>query len=149
MTKTTFATLEDHAKAMETWHVIDASQYRLGRMAVAISEILMGKNKPIYTPFVQVRDGIILIHADKVQLTGNSKRQKRMYLFYSGWPGGLKEASLATMLEKKPEELIKLSVRRMLPKNRLARDMLSRLKVYNTATHPHAAQNPTPLKLDV
>ena len=149
MTKTTFATLEDHAKAMETWHVIDASQYRLGRMAVAIAEILMGKNKPIYTPFVQVGDGIIVINADKVQLTGNSKRQKRMYLFYSGWPGGLKEASLATMLEKKPEELIKLSVRRMLPKNRLARDMLSRLKVYNTATHPHAAQNPTPLKLDV
>ena len=148
MTKTTFATTDDRDKAMETWHVIDASQYVLGKMAVAIAEILMGKNKPIYTPHMQVGDGVIVINAEKVRVTGN-KREGRKYLFYSGWPGGLKEASLQTLLDRKPEELIKLSVRRMLPKNRLARHMLSRLKAYAGPNHPHGAQNPSELKLDV
>ena len=148
MTKTTFATIEDRAKAMDTWHVVDASQYRLGKMAVAIAEILMGKNKPLYTPHLQVGDGVIVINAERVQVTGN-KRQGRIYHFYSGWPGGLKDATLQDMLDKKPGELIKLSVRRMLPKNRLARHMLARLKVYPGPNHPHVAQMPTELKLDV
>lgn len=148
MTKTTFATTDDRDKAMETWHVIDASQYVLGKMAVAIAEILMGKNKPIYTPHMQVGDGVIVINAEKVRVTGN-KREGRKYLFYSGWVGGLKEASLQDLLDRKPEDLINLSVRRMLPKNRLARDMLSRLKAYAGPNHPHGAQNPTELKLDI
>ncbi|MEE2886129.1 MAG: 50S ribosomal protein L13 [Planctomycetota bacterium] len=148
MTKTTLATTEDRAKAMDTWHVVDASQYVLGKMAVAIAEILMGKNKPLYTPHMQVGDGVIVINAEKVQVTGN-KRAGRMYRFYSGWPGGLKEASMQDLLDNKPAELIKLSVRRMLPKNRLARDMLSRLKAYAGPDHPHGAQNPSELKLDV
>jgi len=148
MTKTTLATTEDRAKAMDTWHVVDASQYVLGKMAVAIAEILMGKNKPLYTPHMQVGDGVIVINAEKVQVTGN-KRAGRMYRFYSGWPGGLKEASMQNLLDNKPAELIKLSVRRMLPKNRLARDMLSRLKAYAGPDHPHGAQNPSELKLDV
>ena len=147
MTKTTFATTEDRAKAMETWHVIDASQYVLGKMAVTIAEILMGKNKALYTPHMQVGDGVIVINAEKVRITGN-KRAGRKYLFYSGWPGGLKEATLQDLLDKRPEDLIKLSVRRMLPKNRLARHMLSRLKAYAGPNHPHGAQNPTELKLD-
>ena len=148
MTKTTFATLEDHDAAMATWHVIDASQYILGKMAVAIAEILMGKTKPIYTPHMQVGDGVIVINATQVRITGN-KREGRTYQFYSGWPGGLKEVTLQQMLDAKPGELIKLSVRRMLPKNRLARHMLSRLKVYPGPDHPHAAQRPTELKLDI
>ena len=148
MTKTTLATTEDRAKAMDTWHVVDASQYVLGKMAVAIAEILMGQNKPLYTPHMQVGDGVIVINAEKVQVTGN-KRAGRMYRFYSGWPGGLKEASMQDLLDNKPAELIKLSVRRMLPKNRLARDMLSRLKAYAGPDHPHGAQNPSELKLDV
>ena len=148
MTKTTFATLADHDQGMATWHVIDASQYVLGKMAVSIAEILMGKNKPLYTPHMQIGDGIIVINAEKVRVTGN-KREGRKYLFYSGWPGGLKEATMQQMMDRKPEELIKLAVRRMLPKNRLARDMLSRLKAYAGPNHPHGAQNPTELKLDI
>ena len=148
MTKTTFATSDDRAQAMATWHIVDASQYVLGRMAVAIAEILMGKNKPLYTPHLQVGDGVIVTNAVKVKITGQ-KREGRKYHFYSGWPGGLKEESLETMLERKPDQLIKLVVRRMLPKNRIGRDMLRRLKVYPGAEHPHGAQNPTELKLDV
>ena len=149
MTKTTIATLKDRAEAMDTWHVIDASQYRLGRMAVAIAEILMGKNKPLYTPHMQVGDGVIVINAQKVQLSGKNKAERRRYRFYSGWPGGLKEASLRDMLDGKPEELIKLVVRRMLPKNRLGRHMLQRLKVYSGSKHPHIAQKPDDLKLEL
>ena len=89
-----------------------------------------------------------MINAEKVRVTGN-KREGRKYLFYSGWVGGLKEASLQNLLDRKPEDLINLSVRRMLPKNRLARDMLSRLKAYAGPNHPHGAQNPTELKLDI
>jgi large subunit ribosomal protein L13 len=148
MTKTTFATLDDRAQAMETWHVIDASQYVLGKMAVAIAEILMGKNKPLYTPHMQVGDGVIVINADKVRTTGN-KAANQIYHFYSGWPGGLKEATLQDLRERKPDELIKLAVRRMLPKNRLGRHMLARLKAYAGPSHPHQAQNPTALELDV
>jgi large subunit ribosomal protein L13 len=148
MTKTTFATVEDRKTAMDTWHVVDASQYVLGKMAVVIAEILMGKNKPLYTPHLQVGDGVIVINAQQVKITGK-KREDRKYQFYSGWPGGLKEVTLQDLLDRKPDELIKLVVRRMLPKNRLARNMLKRLKVYGGAKHPHTAQKPTELKLDI
>jgi large subunit ribosomal protein L13 len=133
---------------MDTWHVIDASQYVLGKMAVVIAEILMGKTKPLYTPHMQIGDGVIVINADKVRTTGN-KAADRTYHFYSGWPGGLKEATLQDLQQRKPDELIKLAVRRMLPKNRLGRHMLARLKVYAGPNHPHGAQSPTELKLDV
>ena len=148
MTKTTFATVEDRKAAMDTWQVIDASQYVLGKTAVVIAEILMGKNKPLYTPHLQVGDGVIVINAQQVKITGN-KREDRKYQFYSGWPGGLKEVTLQDLLDRKPDALIKLVVRRMLPKNRLAHNMLKRLKVYGGANHPHTAQKPTELKLDI
>ncbi len=148
MTKTTFATVEYRKAAMDTWQVIDASQYVLGKMAVVIAEILMGKNKPLYTPHLQVGDGVIVINAQQVKITGN-KREDRKYQFYSGWPGGLKEVTLQDLLDRKPDALIKLVVRRMLPKNRLAHNMLKRLKVYGGANHPHTAQKPTELKLDI
>ncbi|MCA8954622.1 MAG: 50S ribosomal protein L13 [Planctomycetes bacterium] len=133
---------------MATWHVVDASKYVLGKLGVAIAEILMGKTKPIYTPHMQCGDGVIVINAQRVRVTGQ-KRDKRTYLFYSGFPGGLKEASLQQMLDNKPDELIKLVVRRMLPKNRLAKHMLKRLKVYPGADHPHRAQQPANLDLPI
>jgi large subunit ribosomal protein L13 len=136
MTRTTLATAADHQAAMSTWHVVDASQHVLGRMASRIAEVLMGKHKPLYTPHLAVGEGVIVV-----------KGQTRVYRRYTGYPGGLRSRSLADYREQKPEELVKLAVRRMLPKNRLGRQMLKRLKVYGGESHPHAAQKPTELKL--
>ncbi len=148
MTKTTFATEQDRALAMDTWHVVDASKYVMGRMGVAIAEILMGKHKPLYTPHLSVGEGVIVINAGKVRLSGN-KRSGRLYRRYTGYPGGLRRRSLGDYTEQKPEELINLVVRRMLPKNRLGRTMLTRLKVYAGPTHPHMAQKPQALELNI
>ena len=144
MNETTFATAADHRAAMNTWHLVDASEHILGRMAVAIATVLMGKHKPIYTPHINIGEGVIVINARRVNTTGD-KRNKRQYRHYSGYPGGLKYKTLGDYLEQKPEELIKLSVRRMLPKTRMGRQMLKRLKVYRGAEHPHGAQNPRAL----
>lgn len=146
MTKTTFATLDDHRKAASEWYVVDASNHTLGRMCVRISEVLMGKDKPLYTPHVSVGSGVIVVNAEKVGVTG-TKRDRRIYTRWSGYPGGLKEESLGERLEANPEKLIKDAVRRMLPKNRIGHDMLRQLKVYRGAEHPHAAQNPTELAI--
>ncbi len=146
MTRTTLATAADHQAAMSTWHVVDASRHVLGRMASRIAEILMGKHKPLYTPHLGVGEGVIVVNARRVKLTAN-KGETRVYRRYTGHPGGLRSRSLADYREHKPEELIKLAVRRMLPKSRLGRQMLKRLKVYAGESHPHAAQKPTELKL--
>jgi len=146
MTKTTFATLADHAQASSTWYVVDASQHVLGRMASRIAEVLMGKHKPLYTPHISVGDGVIVVNASRVQVTGN-KRERTVHRYYTGYIDGLKELALGDHLEKNPEEVITLAVRRMLPKTRMGREMLRRLKVYRTAEHPHAAQKPTELKI--
>jgi large subunit ribosomal protein L13 len=146
MTKTTFATVQDHLQAMGNWWVVDASQHVLGRMAAAIAEILMGKRKPIYTPHINVGDGVIVINAARVQVTGG-KSEKRVYRRWSGYPGGLKEHTLGERLEQNAEDLIKRAVRRMLPKSRMGRQMLARLKVYPGAEHPHAAQKPAELQI--
>ncbi len=146
MTKTTFATLDDHNHAMTEWFVVDASEHVLGRMAVRIAEVLMGKDKPLYTPHVQIGSGVIVVNAGRVQTTGG-KRATRVYTRWSGYPGGLKEATLGERLESNPEELINDAVRRMLPKNRIGKAMLSRLKVYRGAEHPHQAQQPKPLQI--
>ena len=145
MTKTTLATVATRHKAMNTWHVVDASGRTLGRMATDIATILMGKHRPDYTPYMLVGEGVIVINADKVKVTGN-KAETREYTYYTGYPGGLRHVKLADYLTKAPEELIRLSVRRMLPKSQLARKMLSRLKVYQGAAHPHTAQKPTAVK---
>lgn len=142
MTKTTLATVATHQTAMNTWHVIDAKGRTLGRMATEIATILMGKHRPDYTPHQLVGEGVIVINAGQVKVTGN-KAQTREYTYYTGFPGGLREVKLADYIEHAPEELIRLSVRRMLPKNRLARKMISRLKVYRSEAHPHVAQKPT------
>jgi large subunit ribosomal protein L13 len=145
MTKTTLATVATRHKAMNTWHVVDASGRTLGRMAAEIATILMGKHRPDYTPYMLVGEGVIVINADKVKVTGN-KAETREYTYWTGFTGGLRHVKLADYLAKAPEELVRLSVRRMLPKNQLARKMLSRLKVYKGAAHPHAAQKPAAMK---
>ena len=146
MTKTTFATEDDHLQAMTSWYVVDASEHVLGRMASRIAEVLMGKHRPLYTPHINVGEGVVVVNASKVKLTG-AKREGRIYRSYSGYPGGLKRRSTGDLLEQNPEELITLAVRRMLPKTRIGRAMLSRLKVYGGADHPHVAQ--TPKKLEI
>jgi large subunit ribosomal protein L13 len=142
MTKTTLATEADRQTAMATWRVVDASGQVLGRLAARIAEILMGKHLPTYTPHMLVGEGVIVINAGKVKVTGN-KQETREYTYYTGFPGGLRKVKLGDYLAGSPEHLIQLAVRRMLPKNRLARRMLSRLKVYEGATHPHVAQKPS------
>ena len=141
MTKTTFATVETNHDAMNTWRVIDATGKTLGRMATEIATILMGKHRPDYTPHILVGEGVIVTNADKIKLTGN-KAKTRVYTYYTGHPGGLREKVLGEYMESAPEEVVRLAVRRMLPKNRIARRMISRLKVYRGEAHPHAAQKP-------
>ena len=141
MTKTTFATVEKNHEAMNTWHVIDANGKTLGRMATEIATILMGKHRPDYTPHILVGEGVIVTNADKIKLTGN-KANTRVYTFYTGHPGGQREKVLGEYMESAPEEVVRLAVRRMLPKNRLARRMIARLKVYRGESHPYAAQKP-------
>ena len=141
MTKTTFATVEKNHEAMNTWRVIDATGKTLGRMATEIATILMGKHRPDYTPHILVGEGVIVTNADKIKLTGN-KANTRVYTFYTGHPGGLREKVLGEYMEAAPDEVLRLAVRRMLPKNRIARRMISRLKVYRGDAHPHAAQKP-------
>jgi len=145
MTKTTLATVGTRHAAMNTWHVVDAAGRTLGRMATDIATILMGKHRTDYTPYMLVGEGVIVVNADKVKLTGN-KAETREYTYYTGFPGGLRHIKMADYLEKAPEQMVRLAVRRMLPKNQLARRMISRLKVYRGAAHPHAAQKPAARK---
>jgi large subunit ribosomal protein L13 len=145
MTKTTLATVADRHKAMNTWHVVDAAGRTLGRMATDIATLLMGKHRTDYTPYMLVGEGVIVVNADQVKVTG-TKAETREYTYYTGFPGGLRHVTLGDYLAKKPEELIRLAVRRMLPKNTLGRKMMTRLKVYRGAAHPHAAQKPTTRK---
>jgi large subunit ribosomal protein L13 len=142
MTKTTLATVADRQQAMNTWHVVDASGRTLGRMAAEIATLLMGKHRPDYTPYMLVGSGVIVVNAERVKVTG-SKAETREYTRYTGFPGGLRRKTLGELLAKAPDEVVRLAVRRMLPKNQLAARMLSRLKVYRGASHPHAAQKPT------
>lgn len=145
MTKTTLATVAKRHDAMNTWHVVDAEGRTLGRMANEIATILMGKHRTDYTPYMLVGEGVIVVNADKVKVTGN-KAETREYTYYTGFPGGLRHVTMGDYLEKAPDQLIRLAVRRMLPKNQLARRMISRLKVYRGPTHPHVAQKPAARK---
>ncbi len=128
------------------WWVIDATDQVLGRLASRIALLLMGKRKPEYTPHLDTGDFVVVVNAEKVRLTGKKLDQK-MYYRHSGYPGGLKVRTARQMLETHPERVIQLAVKRMLPKNRLGRRMLKRLKVYAGPVHPHAAQKPKFLDL--
>ena len=126
------------------WYVVDASKEILGRAATRIARILQGKDRPTYTPHVWTGSFVVVINAEKIQATGN-KEQQKVYDWYSGWHGGHKHRTLAEMRQKKPDMILERAVRRMLPKSRLGRRMLSALKIYAGPEHPHTAQNPQPL----
>jgi large subunit ribosomal protein L13 len=147
MTRTTLATLKDRHAAMNTWRVVDAKGQVLGRLATRIAAVLMGKHSTRYTPHMLVGEGVIVTNAEAIAVTGN-KAETREYTYYTGYPGGLRHVKLGDYRSKAPEDLIRLAVRRMLPKNRIGRAMIRRLKVYRGAAHPHAAQKPTPWGAD-
>ena len=123
------------------WHVIDANGAVLGRLAAQVANILRGKNKPVYTPHLDAGDFVVVINAAKVRLTGK-KETNKTFMSYSGWKGGEKYTSVAQVRAKQPEKLISHAVRGMVPKNRLGRVLMTKLKVYKGGEHPHAAQQP-------
>lgn len=129
----------------QNWHVVDAKDQVLGRLAAKIAPILKGKNKVLYTPHLDCGDGVIVINADKIKVTGNKLKDK-VYFTFSGYPGGQKTTNLETMLKRKPTEVIRLAVKRMLPDSPLGRDLIKKLKIYTGAEHPHKAQNPVNLE---
>jgi len=129
------------------WHIIDAEGLVLGRMSTEIARILRGKHKPTFTPNLDTGDHVIIINADKVVLTAGKADAKQMYR-HSGYPGGIRSTSYADLLASKPEDAVRRTIRGMLPKNRLGRQMLRKLKVYAGPTHPHQGQQPEPLVLE-
>lgn len=128
------------------WYLVDVDSKVLGRVATEIANVLRGKNKPTFTPSVDTGDFVIVVNAEKIALTGK-KLSDKTYYSHSAFPGGLKEISAGKLIDKKPEELIKKAVKGMLPKNKLARHMLKKLKIYSGSAHPHAAQNPKNLNI--
>jgi large subunit ribosomal protein L13 len=127
------------------WVIVDATGQTLGRLATQIADVLRGKRKPTYTPHIDTGDFVVVINAEKIAVTGN-KRADKLYHRHSGYPGGLKTRTLNDMLERRPEEVIRIAVKGMLPRNRLARKQLTKLKVYAGPDHPHAAQKPQPME---
>ena len=126
------------------WYLVDASQEILGRAATRIAGILQGKHRPQYTPHIDTGDYVVVINARSVRATGK-KEQDKVYQWFTGWPSGRKTRSLAEMRTRRPEQIVRVAVRRMLPKTRLGRKMLRKLKIYAGAEHPHAAQQPESL----
>jgi large subunit ribosomal protein L13 len=131
----------------QRWYVVDAEGQTLGRLATRIADTLRGKRKPQFTPHVDTGDFVVVVNAEKIAVTGKKLEQKRYYR-HSGYPGGLRSRTLAEQLEKRPTEVIRKAVKGMLPRNRLARRQITKLKVYVGPEHPHEAQNPQPLPLD-
>jgi large subunit ribosomal protein L13 len=129
------------------WLVVDASGQTLGRLATQIANALRGKRKPEYTPHCDVGDFVIVVNAEKITVTGR-KREAKMYYRHSGYPGGLRSRTFNDMLERRPEEIIRLAVKGMLPRTRLGRQQLRKLKVYAGPDHPHAAQQPQPMEVE-
>ena len=129
------------------WLLVDANGQTLGRLATQIADALRWKTKPEYTPHVDTGDFVIVVNAEKISVTG-AKRTEKLYHRHSGYPGGLRSRTLGQMLERRPEEVIRLAVKGMLPRNRLARRQLTKLKVYAGPDHPHVAQKPQPLEID-
>jgi large subunit ribosomal protein L13 len=132
--------------ARHDWYVVDATDKTLGRMATEIARRLRGKHKPEFTPHIDTGDYIVVINAEKVKVTG-SKTTDKMYHHHTGFPGGIKSVSFNKLQDKAPERIIQLAVKGMMPRNRLSRAMLSKLKIYAGAEHPHTAQQPVELKI--
>jgi large subunit ribosomal protein L13 len=141
--KTYVATPSDRQR---DWLLVDASGQTLGRLATQIAEALRGKRKPQYTPHIDTGDFVVVINAEKIRVTGNKLADKKYYR-HSGYPGGLKVRTLGEQLERRPEEVIRKAVKGMLPRNRLGRKQLTKLKVYAGPDHPHAAQKPQPMEI--
>ena len=152
------ATFYEEAQPMKTysakpgeitreWYLVDAEGKTLGRLATQIADTLRGKRKPQYTPHVDTGDFVVVVNAEKIQVTGNKLDQKRYYR-HSGYPGGLRSRTLRDQLERRPTEVLRVAVKGMLPKNRLARQQITKLKIYAGPEHPHEAQNPKPLESD-
>ncbi len=137
---------KEESLAQRRWYIIDAEDKILGRMATEIARVLRGKHKPAFSPHVDAGDFVIVVNAKRVKLTGTKDSDKRYYR-HTGYPGGLRVASLSEMREKKPEQVVRLAVKGMLPKNRLGRGQLDKLKVYGGPEHPHQAQVPEPLEM--
>ncbi|HEY2951127.1 MAG TPA: 50S ribosomal protein L13 [Verrucomicrobiae bacterium] len=127
------------------WHVIDADGAVLGRLAVQVADILRGKNKPVFTAHLDAGDFVVVVNAEKVRVTGKKETQKQ-FMSYSGWRGGEKFVTIADIRARHPEKLITHAVRGMVPKNRLGRVLMTKLKVYKGPSHPHSAQQPATLK---
>jgi large subunit ribosomal protein L13 len=138
----------EEALAQRRWYVVDAQGKVLGRMASEIAKVLRGKNKPIFTPNVDAGDFVIIINARDVKLTGK-KLQKKVYYRHTEYPGGIRERTAEKMLEEKPEDLVLLAIKGMLPKNRLSRRLVTKLKIYAGPEHPHGAQKPQPLAIGI
>ena len=129
------------------WLLVDAEGKTLGRLATQIADTLRGKRKPVFTPHVDTGDFVIVVNAEKIQVTGNKLDQKRYYR-HSGYPGGLRSRTLREQLDRRPTEVLRTAVKGMLPKNRIARQQITKLKIYAGPEHPHGPQNPKPLELD-
>jgi large subunit ribosomal protein L13 len=136
----------EEALSQRHWYVVDAQGKVLGRMATEIAKVLRGKHKPTFTPNQDTGDFVIVVNARNIKLTG-TKLEQKIYFRHTEFPGGIRERTAAQMLENKPEELIRLAVKGMLPKNRLSRKLVTKLKIYAGPEHPHEAQKPQPLAL--
>jgi len=136
---------KDHLEQRK-WHIVDADGVVLGRLAEKVADVLRGKNKPIFTPMWDAGDFVVVINADKVKVTGKKETEK-FFMTYSGWKGGEKYTSVGQVRAKDSTELVHRAVKGMVPKNRLGKQLLTKLKVYQGAEHPHAAQMPAPLKI--
>lgn len=131
----------------QNWYLVDAANQRLGRLATEIARILRGKNKPTYTPYMDTGDFVIVVNAEKIQVTGR-KRDQKLYRRHSGRPGGMKIETFAKLQARIPERIIEQAVRGMLPKNSLGRQLFTKLKVYKGSSHPHAAQKPQTIVIE-
>ena len=140
--KTSSLTTKD---IVQKWYLIDCSGKKLGRLSVLIANILRGKNKPEYTPNSDVGDFVVLINAERIEISGNKSKDK-IYYKHTGYPGNLKEINFQDLLNKDPEKVLRNAVKGMLPKNRLNRKIINKLKVYSGENHPHEAQNPEVIK---
>lgn len=130
------------------WHLVDATDLPLGRLASEVAQVLRGKHKPTYAPHVDTGDFVVIVNADKVAVT-SGKSQSKIYYRHSGYPGGIKAENFASLLGRRPEAVVERAVRGMLPKNKLGRQIARKLKVYAGPDHPHAAQGPEPLELNI
>lgn len=143
----TYIAKENEIQSARKWYVVDAQDLILGRMASKIAYILRGKNKPFFSPHQDSGDFVVVVNAEKIKVTGNKLKDK-IYYHHTGFPGGQKAITLGSLIEKNPEKVIELAVKRMLPKNALGRQMFKKLKVYAGPVHPHSAQQPQVLELN-